>query len=108
MSRRQLCGDMQRDHCLEGDHTYYSEHGDAFNCSNFLDLDCLSSSGNSCEEEPFERYFFFFFGKMASIFIARKVHRIRNHNAVIPKHIYNQNINLTLYLLTVLSTVQFL
>jgi len=26
-----------------------------FNCSNFLDLDSLSSSGNSCEEEQFER-----------------------------------------------------
>ncbi|GKV03762.1 hypothetical protein SLEP1_g16011 [Rubroshorea leprosula] len=55
MSRRQLFGDMQRDRCLEGDHTYYSEHGDAFNCSNFVGLDWLSSSGNSCEEEPFER-----------------------------------------------------
>ncbi|GLT56190.1 hypothetical protein SLA2020_292520 [Shorea laevis] len=55
MSRGQLFGDVQRDCCLEGDHTYYSEHGDVFNCSNFLDLDWLSSSGNSCEEEPFER-----------------------------------------------------
>ncbi|XP_022754764.1 phosphoinositide phosphatase SAC3-like isoform X2 [Durio zibethinus] len=28
---------------------------DGFNCSNFVDLDWLSSSGNSCEDEPFER-----------------------------------------------------
>ncbi|KAK7291771.1 hypothetical protein RIF29_07180 [Crotalaria pallida] len=52
MPRRQLFGDMQR---VEGDHIYYSEHGDSFSCSNFVDLDWLSSSGNSCEEEPFER-----------------------------------------------------
>ncbi|GAV70974.1 Syja_N domain-containing protein [Cephalotus follicularis] len=55
MPRRQLFGDIQRDRCLETDHIYYSEHGDGFNCSNFVDLDWLSSSGNSCEEEPFER-----------------------------------------------------
>ncbi|XP_078444255.1 phosphoinositide phosphatase SAC2-like [Wolffia australiana] len=29
---------------------------DASNCSNFLDLDCLSSSGNSCEEELCDRF----------------------------------------------------
>jgi len=28
---------------------------DSFNCSNFLDVDWLSSSGNSCEDETFER-----------------------------------------------------
>ncbi|XP_017983385.1 PREDICTED: phosphoinositide phosphatase SAC3 isoform X1 [Theobroma cacao] len=54
MPRRQLFGDMQRDHCLETDHIFFYEHGDAFNCSNFVDLDWLSSSGNSCEDEPFE------------------------------------------------------
>ncbi|KAK7388311.1 hypothetical protein VNO78_23125 [Psophocarpus tetragonolobus] len=53
--RRQLFGDMQRERCLESDHIYYSDHGDSFSCSNFVDLDWLSSSGNSCEEEPFER-----------------------------------------------------
>ncbi|GLT97150.1 hypothetical protein SLE2022_147320 [Rubroshorea leprosula] len=50
---KQLFGDMQR--CLEGDHVYHSEHGDTFNCSNFVDLDWLSSSCNSCEDEHFER-----------------------------------------------------
>ncbi|MFS7981108.1 putative SAC domain, polyphosphoinositide phosphatase Fig4 [Helianthus anomalus] len=28
---------------------------DSFNCSNFLDVDWLSSSGNSCEDETYER-----------------------------------------------------
>ncbi|CAK7352300.1 unnamed protein product [Dovyalis caffra] len=55
MPRRQLFGDVQRDRYLESDHVCFSEHGDTFNCSNFVDIDWLSSSGNSCEEEPFER-----------------------------------------------------
>lgn len=59
MPRRQLFGDLQRYRCLESDHIYYSEHGDGYNFSNFVDLDWLSSSGNSCEEEPFERYLLF-------------------------------------------------
>ncbi|XP_034700025.1 phosphoinositide phosphatase SAC3-like [Vitis riparia] len=54
MPRRQLFVDMQRDRSLE-DHSYNSEHGDLYNCSNFVDLDWLSSSGNSCEEEPYDR-----------------------------------------------------
>lgn len=55
MPRRQLFGDVQRDRGHESDNIYFSEHGDVYNCSNFLDLDWLSSSGNSCEEEPYER-----------------------------------------------------
>ncbi|KAB5514176.1 hypothetical protein DKX38_028082 [Salix brachista] len=55
MPRRHLFGDVQRDRCLESDQVCFSDHGDAFNCSNFVDIDWLSSSGNSCEEEPFER-----------------------------------------------------
>ncbi|XP_017697351.2 phosphoinositide phosphatase SAC2-like isoform X2 [Phoenix dactylifera] len=43
MSRRQLFADSE--------HSYFYENGD----SNFLDLDWLSSSGNSCEEEIYER-----------------------------------------------------
>ncbi|KAL0374625.1 UNVERIFIED_CONTAM: Phosphoinositide phosphatase SAC4 [Sesamum radiatum] len=31
------------------------ENGDVIDCSNFVDLDWLSSSGNSCEEELLER-----------------------------------------------------
>ncbi|KAH9652906.1 phosphoinositide phosphatase SAC3 [Citrus sinensis] len=50
MPRRQLFGDVQRDRYFESDHIY--EHGDASSSSNFVDLDWLSSSGNSCEEEP--------------------------------------------------------
>ncbi|KAB2621038.1 phosphoinositide phosphatase SAC3 [Pyrus ussuriensis x Pyrus communis] len=54
MPRRQLFGEFQRFRC-ESDHIYYSEQGDSYNFSNFVDLDWLSSSANSCEEEPFER-----------------------------------------------------
>eukprot|EP00262_Sarcandra_glabra_P003182 TRINITY_DN13720_c0_g1_i1.p1 TRINITY_DN13720_c0_g1~~TRINITY_DN13720_c0_g1_i1.p1 ORF type:complete len:833 (+),score=138.00 TRINITY_DN13720_c0_g1_i1:238-2736(+) len=55
MARRQLFADMQRVQCLEGDQIFFNEAGDAFNCSNFVDVDWLSSSGNSCEEEIYER-----------------------------------------------------
>ncbi|KAI4355385.1 hypothetical protein L6164_004165 [Bauhinia variegata] len=43
------------DQCSENDHICYDEHGDACDCSNFVDVDWLSSSGNSCEEELLER-----------------------------------------------------
>ncbi|CAM8974575.1 unnamed protein product [Rhodiola kirilowii] len=42
------------DHC-DSDQTCISEHGDASSFSNFVDLDWLSSSGNSCEEELNDR-----------------------------------------------------
>ncbi|CAN4084925.1 unnamed protein product [Withania somnifera] len=42
---RQLFVEMQRDRSLE------QQNADAYDCSNFVDLDWLSSSGNSCEEE---------------------------------------------------------
>lgn len=54
MPRRQLFGDIRRDQIQEGEHNF-SENGDLYNCSNFLDLDWLSSSEKSCEEEPYER-----------------------------------------------------
>ncbi|KAF7843648.1 phosphoinositide phosphatase SAC2-like isoform X2 [Senna tora] len=41
--------------CFESDHICYDEHGDSCDCSNFLDVDWLSSSGTSCEEELLER-----------------------------------------------------
>ncbi|QCD80186.1 phosphoinositide phosphatase SAC3-like [Vigna unguiculata] len=53
--RRNLFGDMQRERCVESGHICNPDHGDSFSCSNFVDLDWLSSSANSCEEEPFER-----------------------------------------------------
>lgn len=49
MSGRHLFPEMQ------SGHIYFDE--DSSNCSNFLDMDWLSSSGNSCEEE-LERYWF--------------------------------------------------
>ncbi|KAJ9179451.1 hypothetical protein P3X46_011239 [Hevea brasiliensis] len=55
MPHRQLFKDMGEDEYFESDHICYDEHGDACSCSNFLDLDWLSSSGNSCEEDPFDR-----------------------------------------------------
>ncbi|XP_075664566.1 phosphoinositide phosphatase SAC2-like isoform X1 [Castanea sativa] len=55
MSRRQLFRDMLEDQCSESNHICYDDHGDACTCSNYLDVDRLSSSGNSCEEETYER-----------------------------------------------------
>ncbi|XP_073136734.1 phosphoinositide phosphatase SAC2-like [Henckelia pumila] len=55
MSRRQLFPDMQPDLYLETEDMYLYKRGDSFNCSNFFDIDWLSSSGNSCEEETYER-----------------------------------------------------
>eukprot|EP00258_Populus_trichocarpa_P043639 XP_024459658.1 phosphoinositide phosphatase SAC3 isoform X2 [Populus trichocarpa] len=55
MPCRQLFRYVQRDRYLESDNVFFSGHGDTFNCSNFVDIDLLSSSGNPCEEEPFER-----------------------------------------------------
>lgn len=46
---RELLVEMQRDGYIG------NENGDAIDCSNFVDLDWLSSSGNSCEEELLER-----------------------------------------------------
>ncbi|KAL5062580.1 hypothetical protein RYX36_024317 [Vicia faba] len=51
---RQIYGGMGKDQYSESDHICYAEHGDACDCSNFLDVDSLSS-GNSCEEELLER-----------------------------------------------------
>lgn len=41
---------------IESDGICFHERGESFNCSNFLDVEWLSSSGNSCEEETYERY----------------------------------------------------
>ncbi|XP_027173210.1 phosphoinositide phosphatase SAC3-like [Coffea eugenioides] len=49
MPVRELFEDLPRDRCQE------NENGDSYDCSNFVDLDWLSSSGNSCEEEILER-----------------------------------------------------
>uniref|UniRef100_A0A0A0KUM4 Uncharacterized protein n=1 Tax=Cucumis sativus TaxID=3659 RepID=A0A0A0KUM4_CUCSA len=54
MPPRRFFGAIQRETCLEGDHIFFSEE-DPMSCSNFVDLDWLSSSGNPCEEVPFER-----------------------------------------------------
>ncbi|XP_050101756.1 phosphoinositide phosphatase SAC2-like isoform X1 [Malus sylvestris] len=51
MPCKQLFGGLQEDECLQSDHIIYDEHDDDCNLSNFLDVDWLSTSGNSCEEE---------------------------------------------------------
>ncbi|XP_014516309.1 phosphoinositide phosphatase SAC2 isoform X2 [Vigna radiata var. radiata] len=52
---RQIYGGVVKGKNCESGHICYDEHGDACDCSNFLDVDWLSSSGNSCEEELLER-----------------------------------------------------
>lgn len=49
--RKHLYGDVQREQYVENDNIAIHEHGDSSDCSNFVDLDWLSSSGNSCEED---------------------------------------------------------
>ncbi|KAL2533314.1 Phosphoinositide phosphatase SAC4 [Abeliophyllum distichum] len=49
MPSGELCAEVQRDGCLE------HENGETIDCSNFVDLDWLSSSGTLCEEELMER-----------------------------------------------------
>ncbi|KAL8138642.1 hypothetical protein V2J09_004643 [Rumex salicifolius] len=51
---RRLFTDMQEANCTIGECSYFSEQGGEFN-SDILDLDWLSSSGNSCEDEAFDR-----------------------------------------------------
>ncbi|XP_006362092.1 phosphoinositide phosphatase SAC2-like isoform X2 [Solanum tuberosum] len=54
MSSRQLFHDIQLDQCL-GSSSFKFDEGALFDSSNFLDVDWLSSSGNSCEEETYDR-----------------------------------------------------
>ncbi|XP_075520214.1 phosphoinositide phosphatase SAC2 [Primulina tabacum] len=55
MFRRQLFPDTEPDQYLQTEDMCLYKCGDSFNCSNFLDIDWLSSSGNSCEDETYER-----------------------------------------------------
>ncbi|KAL9350541.1 hypothetical protein Peur_057796 [Populus x canadensis] len=50
MPCRKLFEDVEEYQCFESNHICYDEHGDACSCSNFLDMDWLSTSGNSCED----------------------------------------------------------
>ncbi|KAI4329045.1 hypothetical protein L6164_021351 [Bauhinia variegata] len=52
---RRMYRGTQEDQRSENDHICYDEHGDTCDCSNFVDVDWLSSSANSCEEELLER-----------------------------------------------------
>uniref|UniRef100_A0A7N0TYR5 SAC domain-containing protein n=1 Tax=Kalanchoe fedtschenkoi TaxID=63787 RepID=A0A7N0TYR5_KALFE len=55
MSRRQLFPDPLQEQSLEINNFRASEHGESLDFSNFLDVEWLSSSGNSCDEEAYER-----------------------------------------------------
>lgn len=54
-SNQPIFNNVQEDQCLESDYVCLDRHGDSCQCSNFLDVDWLSSSGNSCEEDIYER-----------------------------------------------------
>ncbi|XVE88570.1 hypothetical protein DITRI_Ditri19aG0079800 [Diplodiscus trichospermus] len=54
MSCRQLFGDVEKEHFLESNRICYDENGDECNCTNF-DMDWLSSSGNSCDDDTCDR-----------------------------------------------------
>ncbi|GAB4838073.1 actin cytoskeleton and mitosis protein [Ancistrocladus abbreviatus] len=54
LPRKQLFGDVQKDQSLGADHVNTHERGDSYDFSNFVDLDWLSSSGNSCEDDSLE------------------------------------------------------
>ncbi|KAL3598565.1 hypothetical protein D5086_006483 [Populus alba] len=55
MPCRKLFKDVEEYQCFDSNHICYDEHGDACSCSNFLDMDWLSTSGNSCEEDLCDR-----------------------------------------------------
>lgn len=55
MPSRKLFRDIEEDQYVEVDHSCFDEEGDACKFTNFLDLDWLSSSGNSCEEDIYDR-----------------------------------------------------
>ncbi|XP_030467303.2 phosphoinositide phosphatase SAC2-like [Syzygium oleosum] len=55
MDAIQLFKDVKEDDCPASNYICLDKHENACNCSNFLDVDWLSSSGNSFEEEIYER-----------------------------------------------------
>ncbi|KAL9235518.1 hypothetical protein vseg_010269 [Gypsophila vaccaria] len=52
---QQLFTDMPDIQYVRGECSCPNQHGDEFDCTDILDLDWVSSSGNSCEEEAFDR-----------------------------------------------------
>ncbi|GKV09742.1 hypothetical protein SLEP1_g21198 [Rubroshorea leprosula] len=53
---RKRFGDMENNYFFESDYICYDENGDECSCTSF-DKDWLSSSGNSCEDDLYDRYF---------------------------------------------------
>uniref|UniRef100_A0A803KQX3 SAC domain-containing protein n=1 Tax=Chenopodium quinoa TaxID=63459 RepID=A0A803KQX3_CHEQI len=54
MSARRLFTDMPETKYMRGECSCYIEHGSEFDCSDILDIDWISSSGNSCEEDSYD------------------------------------------------------
>lgn len=54
MTARQLFTDMPETY-LTGECSCNNEHGNELNCQDIIDLDWISSSGNSCEEDTYDR-----------------------------------------------------
>ncbi|XP_076888206.1 phosphoinositide phosphatase SAC2-like [Bidens hawaiensis] len=52
-SHQRHTNSMSSEECTDSARMFYNK--DSFNYSNFLDIDWLSSSGNSCEDETYER-----------------------------------------------------
>ncbi|KAK9734420.1 hypothetical protein RND81_04G138500 [Saponaria officinalis] len=52
---QQLFADTPEIQSVRGECSCYHQHGDDFDCTDILDLDWISSSGNSCEEEVYDR-----------------------------------------------------
>ncbi|XP_074268269.1 phosphoinositide phosphatase SAC2-like [Silene latifolia] len=55
LSARQLFSDTPDIQYVKGVCSCYDQHGDEFDCADIFDLDWISSSGNSCEEETYDR-----------------------------------------------------
>ncbi|CAO2823118.1 unnamed protein product [Amaranthus hypochondriacus] len=55
MTARQLFTDMPETY-LTGECSCNNEHGNELNCQDILDLEWISSSGNSCDEDTYDRF----------------------------------------------------
>ncbi|XP_031280386.1 phosphoinositide phosphatase SAC2-like [Pistacia vera] len=55
MSCRKLFRDIEEDQCFEVDNFFDTDNEDKYDFTSFLDFDWRSSSGNSCEEDIYER-----------------------------------------------------
>ncbi|GJZ17339.1 phosphoinositide phosphatase SAC2-like protein isoform X2, partial [Tanacetum coccineum] len=85
MPRRQLFVDTHSDDYPNSDRIFYNKRLDSFNCSNFLDVDWISSSGNSCEDEPYERLTCSPFGCQAKELLVHLENVLSNEPALVKR-----------------------